>query len=240
MESGTISEVVGGQPKESGIDRTIEAANNAGNPGSVLSTEELEERYESRATTTDARLERERSEGREENARAAGRLGQDRPIRSGSRGDEYARQERSLEEYAKENGLWFSVDEIEAKTAKKFRSGKEADVYLEKDGKTVIKVVNYSQYSETPLDFIENRILLFNELFNSTAYTIIGYTQTDKGFSFVVKQPFIKGRLLDNPFLAPNVDAYKAQQQRVVDYMQDKFGMQPSGLDAFSDGEMRI
>lgn len=240
VEGGAIGRVVGGQPQTVGINRTIQASNSAGSVRADYTPAELEERYESGTTTTVARLERERSEGREENARAADRLGGYRQVRSDGGRQTAQTQEGELETYAKENGFWLDTRKIAEDAEHQFRSGKEADVYLKKDGATVVKIVDYSKYSKTPLEFIENRILLFNDLFRSTAYTIVGFTQTDKGFSFVLEQPFIKGILLDHPSLSSSAETMKSQQERVAEYMRDKFGMQPTGLDAYSDGEKTI
>jgi len=188
----------------------------------------------------DERLEQETSAGREENARTARRLGSYRQVRSGSGRNTNTAQEKELEDYAKEKGIWLDAGQIAENSEHKFRSGNEADVYLNKDGKTVTKVIDYSKYSKSPLDFIDNRILLFNKLFNDTPYAIVGFTKTDKGFSFVVEQPYIKGLPLESPVITGTVDALLAQQKRVSDYMAERFGMKPVGLDAFSDGEITI
>lgn len=191
----------------------------------------------------DQRLEQERSAGREENARAARRLGRYRQANSRDVQDSQSsksEQERELREYAEQAGLWLDEKDIASNAERKIPSGKEANVYLNKDGKTVTKVINYSKYSKNPLDFIEDRVLLFNELFDGTPYTIVGYTQTDKGFSFVVEQPYIKGTILGSPVLSYSVETQKQQQKRVADYMRKKFGMESAGLDAFSDGSITI
>ena len=186
-------------------------------------------------------LEREREEGRERNADTAGRLEiyrqADRRDVSGARPNK-SEQESELKQYAEQEGIWLGEKNIEANAERKIPSGKEANVYINEDGKTVTKVIDYSKYSKTPAEFLNNRILLFNQLFDGTPYTIVGFTETDKGFSFVVEQPFIKGRLLDN--LVTSVDTLKVQQKRVEDYMREKFGMESSGVDAFSNGEITI
>ncbi|MCL2323294.1 MAG: hypothetical protein FWC47_14475, partial [Oscillospiraceae bacterium] len=190
---------------------------------------------------SDSRMEYERISGRERNAEVAGRLESyrqtDRRNVSGTQSSK-SKQEDELKKYAKQEGIWLDEKDIKANAERKIPSGKEADVYINKDGKTVTKVINYSKYSKTPAEFLDNRILLFNQLFDGTPYKIVGFTETNKGFSFVVEQPFIKGRLLDN--LATSVDSLKTQQKRVEDYMLEKFGMEPSGVDAYSNGEITI
>lgn len=147
-------------------------------------------------------------------------------------------QEELLKKYAEDSGIWFDEKTIESEALRNLPSGKEANVYLSKDEKTVIKVMQYDVYSKTPLDFLNNRIILFNELFAGTAYNIEGFTQTDKGFAFIVSQPFIPGNTLEHSAL--NVDQYKAQQNRVADLMSERFGMSQYGLDAFVNSRFLI
>jgi hypothetical protein len=51
-------------------------------------------------------------------------------------------------------------------------AGAEADVYYMPDG-TVTKVV---EHSNTPLEFLDDRISLYNHLFPETSYELIGFT----------------------------------------------------------------
>ncbi|HYE68031.1 MAG TPA: LPD38 domain-containing protein [Anaerovoracaceae bacterium] len=147
-------------------------------------------------------------------------------------------QEQLLKEYAQDSGLWLDENAIISSQAEQLPSGKEAKVYLSKDGKTVTKIINYSVYSTTPSDFIEERLLLFNELFPETAYDITGFTENDKGFAFVVEQPFIKGQPLSR-IATLNVDM-PGQQQRVKDFMQERFDMTEDGLDAVGNETIRV
>ncbi|MDO5608007.1 MAG: hypothetical protein Q4G08_06080, partial [Capnocytophaga sp.] len=139
-------------------------------------------------------------------------------------------QEKRLKDYAQREGIWLSEKDIADTSAKKMPSGKEADVYMSQDGQTVTKIINYKQYSKTPLDFTNERITLFNRIFPDTAYTLVGFTETDKGFSFVVEQPMIQGQLLSR-IATLNVDMV-GQQKRVNDFMEEQHGMKPDGLDA--------
>ena len=127
---------------------------------------------------------------------------------------------------------------ISQNSSKKLPSGKEATVYLDKDESTVTKIVNYDKYSGTPYDFINYRICLFNRLFPGTGYELVGFTENNNGFAFVVQQPFIKGRLLHN--LAFSVSSLVEQQSRVVQFMFDGLGMKPDGLDAYGNGEVVV
>ncbi|GAB6121094.1 MuF-C-terminal domain-containing protein [Dysgonomonas termitidis] len=196
---------------------------------------------EKQILAADSEASGENEKGRGRNAQVAARLGSYRQAdrrnvqrpQSGK-----SEQEKSLKEYAEQEGIWMDEKEIASNAAKKMPSGKEADVYLNKDGKTVTKVVNYSKYSDTPADFLNNRILLFNQLFKDTPYKIVGFTENDKGFSFVVEQPYIKGKSLNSQ--VTSIKSLTDQQKRVENYMKDNFGMNPSGLDAFSNGEVTI
>ena len=105
--------------------------------------------------------------------------------------------ERRLTEYAKENGCWVDLKEIKKKL-KYLGSGAEADVYLDIDGRYVLKVINYQASCETPLDFLNNRIALHNTLFPETVYELLGFAYSyeidEEGFYFIVKQPFIDSK----------------------------------------------
>ena len=67
--------------------------------------------------------------------------------------------------------------------------GGEARVYLDYDGKNVIKV-NDAVYYATWLEFF-NSILLHNLVFPNTAYNLIGFTKGEGVLYAVMKQPFI-------------------------------------------------
>ena len=186
-------------------------------------------------------MEQETTESRARNAQIVARLERYRQTDSGivpNAQSNKSEQESELKQYAQENNIWFDEKNIADNSARKFPSGKEADVYVNVNGKTVTKVVNYSKYSETPLDFLDNRILLFNQLFNDTEYTIVGFTETNKGFSFVIEQPYIKGKELSR--LTTSMQSMEEQQQRVKDYIKTRFGLDESGLDAFGNNELTI
>lgn len=142
-------------------------------------------------------------------------------------------QETALKEYAVQNGIWFNENQLAEKVSNKLPSGKEANVYVDKSYSNVIKVINYQIYSSTPTDFLNNRIFLYNRLFNESPYEIIGFTLTEKGFAFLVEQPFVKGRLLQS-FASSETDLDNLQN-RVKDFMKERFDMNPAGLDAFAN-----
>ena len=112
---------------------------------------------------------------------------------------EAARQKAVLKAYTDEllkHGvkLWFSEADIEEikKQSIAQAGGAEADVYFMSDG-NVIKVVEH--YS-TPLEYLDDRISLYNYLFPETKYELLGFTDNpyDADFlSFVVSQKEIEG-----------------------------------------------
>ena len=161
----------------------------------------------------------------------------DRSSVQGSRTSK-SEQEKLLKDYAKETDSWLNESDISNNSSEKFPSGKEANVYLSQDKTYVTKIVNYDKYSDTPLDFMRNRILLFNELFPNTQYKLLGFTENNKGFAFVVEQPAVKGKELDR--LVTSVQTLTEQQDRIAQYLLEKYGMEPAGLDSYSNGEVTL
>jgi hypothetical protein len=95
-------------------------------------------------------------------------------------------QAQLLEKYSIENNLW--VADLPGEDRFLTRGG-EARVYLDKDGKNVIKI-NDAVYYATWLEFF-NSILLHNLIFPNTAYTLLGFTKENDILYAVMKQPFI-------------------------------------------------
>lgn len=95
-------------------------------------------------------------------------------------------QAQLLEKYSTENNLW--VTDLPREDRFLTRGG-EARVYLDKDGKNVIKV-NDAVYYATWLEFF-NSILLHNLIFPNTAYALVGFTKEEDILYAVMKQPFI-------------------------------------------------
>ena len=161
----------------------------------------------------------------------------DRKVVSNTRANK-SEQEKLLKDYAKETDSWLNESDISNNSSEKFPSGKEANVYLSQDKTHVTKIVNYDKYSDTPLDFMRNRISLFNELFPNTQYKLLGFTENNKGFAFVVEQPAVKGVELSD--IATSVPALMEQQDRIAQYLLEKYGMEPAGLDSYSNGEVTL
>lgn len=97
--------------------------------------------------------------------------------------------EKLLEQYAKDNKIWFDYDSF-GRDYGFFAEGMEAQVF--DDGDYVIKAVGYDfAERQPPVDFLD-RIAIHNTLFPDTKYELIGFTKDNNGyFRFVLKQPFI-------------------------------------------------
>ena len=90
--------------------------------------------------------------------------------------------------------LWYSHDYIEEikKQSIAQSGGAEADVYFMPDG-SVIKIV---EHYGTPLEFLDDRVSLYNYLFPETKYELLGFTNNPYDIdylSFIVIQKEIEG-----------------------------------------------
>lgn len=142
------------------------------------------------------------------------------------------------EEYLKQSDLWLSPNEIEI--SRDLSKGKESQVYVSKDKKAAIKLVDYSIYSETPFDFVRDRIELFNQLFPKTAYTIVGVTERDGKLNFVLSQPLIRGKVLEDSWWGQGLEVYESFKPRLDEMMRERFGMENYGLDAYQNKLIRV
>ncbi len=95
------------------------------------------------------------------------------------------KETKELEEYIERNSLWFNgIDET-----KFIGEGAEQKVYLQKDGKTVIKL-NDSVFYSSWLDYLTS-LQLHNLLFPDTKYTLLGFTRKVNELFAVVEQPYV-------------------------------------------------
>ena len=93
---------------------------------------------------------------------------------------------------SKENQTW--IEDLESIAGKQIGQGGENEAYLSHDGKSVIKVNDFSYLPDnsTNLDDFVNRLDAHNELFPSDAITVLGFTQNSDGkISVVLSQPYI-------------------------------------------------
>ena len=109
---------------------------------------------------------------------------------------DFLKQEKLLEKYARTVGIWYG-DENTMKTWNFIGNGCESHVYECKDITKIIKVMNYNIYSSSPKQFLEERIVLYNQLFSETAYELIGFARFYDDFCFDLTQPFIEGDRLE-------------------------------------------
>jgi hypothetical protein len=87
---------------------------------------------------------------------------------------------------ANQNHLWYqSIND-----STYIGEGAEQKVYLNEDGKNVIKLNDTIFYSSWEEYFIS--LLIHNYLFVKTSYDLIGFYQQENTFYAVVKQPFIE------------------------------------------------
>ncbi|MBU3813567.1 MAG: hypothetical protein H9791_03540 [Candidatus Bacteroides intestinipullorum] len=93
---------------------------------------------------------------------------------------------------SKESQTW--IEDIQSIAGKHLLRGGENDVYLSYDGKSVIKVNDFSYLPDnsTNFDSFMNRVDAHNELFPNDAITILGFTRNSEGrISVVLSQPYI-------------------------------------------------
>ena len=104
--------------------------------------------------------------------------------------------ENRLEKYAKNEGIWFNYDEFTNKYPY-LTAGEEARVYKDRQTNTVLKIIDYAYFSPkySPLEFLDERVSLFNYLFPETKYELVGFTRdSNQRFQFIVRQAFIEGK----------------------------------------------
>ena len=104
-------------------------------------------------------------------------------------------QEYLMEAYAKHEGIWFDYkNDIEQKwEGVEGRGGQEAEVYKGLNY-SLWKVLDYYQNSDTPLEFLDNRVAIHNLLFPDTKYKLIGLSKKNNRLQFIISQPFVEGR----------------------------------------------
>jgi 2'-5' RNA ligase len=103
------------------------------------------------------------------------------------------RVEARLEKYAKHENIWFDYDEFTNKYPF-FAKGEEARVFEDENKEFVLKTVDYSYFDPkySLLEFLDERVSLFNFLFPETKYELVGFTRPGDGrFRFILRQPFI-------------------------------------------------
>lgn len=102
---------------------------------------------------------------------------------------EYLNKENEIKKlvlFADINKLWYS-DKLNERAF--IAEGAEQKVYLNRDGRNVIKINDTIFYASWKDYFIS--LLIHNYLFPATAYELIGFYQNGQTLCSVVKQPFV-------------------------------------------------
>lgn len=120
---------------------------------------------------------------------------------------------KRIEDWAKQTNHWFDWRSLRTKydRTKQLGDGTEAesDVFLSKDGKTVLKVVRNPHALYTSLLGKLNSIALHNKLFGDVGQTIIGITRTTETdalgkdvstIGLLIEQPFVEGKPVADAF----------------------------------------
>ena len=120
---------------------------------------------------------------------------------------------KRIENWAKQTNHWFDWRSLRTKydRTKQLGDGTEAesDVFLSKDGKTVLKVVRNPHALYTSLLGKLNSIALHNKLFDDVGQTIIGITRTTETdalgkdvstIGLLIEQPFVEGKPVTDAF----------------------------------------
>ena len=146
-----------------------------------------------------------------------------------------AERERAIEEKKKEllkkwaiaTGNWHTDVSDFSDGKEPIGSGTDSDVYLSKDGKSVIKVSKGKPYGKRFRPDVDN-VALFNTVFPGSRYTIEGYGEVDGKFVRFLKQPIV-----DFTSSTPLTEGER------VAYME-KLGFKPINKEntAFSNGEI--
>ena len=146
-----------------------------------------------------------------------------------------AERERAIEEKKKEllkkwaiaTGNWHTDIADFTDQREPIGSGTDSDVYLGKDGKSVIKVSKGKPYGKRFRPDVDN-VALFNSVFRNSAYTIVGYGEVDGKFVRFLKQPIVDF-----------TDSTPLTEGERVAYME-KLGFKPINKEntAFSNGEI--
>ncbi|GHT51960.1 hypothetical protein AGMMS49982_10910 [Bacteroidia bacterium] len=155
--------------------------------------------------------------------------------------EQSAQQKSILKQYAElteQNGnkIWYSQQDIDCLKDNSIAQsgGAEADVYFMPD-EFVVKVI---EHYGTPLEFLDDRISLYNYLFPETHYELLGFT--DNPFesdyvSFVVRQKQIDGFVLLKYLKEISIYDKKMRaeteqklHETIVRYMKVKFDAVPA------------
>lgn len=102
------------------------------------------------------------------------------------------RQERQVEQWAKNVGAWHDDAISFCKTfGNETIGGQESRVFVHYKNGSVVKAKNTTQYRDLQ-EFLDG-IILHNTMFPETAYRVLGFGDDGKGFVAILEQTFIHG-----------------------------------------------
>lgn len=113
-----------------------------------------------------------------------------------------------IENWAKQNNAWLDWRTLRGRFDRNERLGTgdeaESDVFLSKDGKSVLKIVRNPHAIYDTLQGKLDSIALHNELFPTETMNVIGFTKVNEdGFSttsVLLEQPFVEGKTVWDSF----------------------------------------
>jgi len=129
------------------------------------------------------------------------------------------KQASFLKAWAKGTGIW--LDGLPTRSEYLTKGG-ESKVYLAPDRLNVIKV-NDAIYYATWDEYL-NSLTLHNLLFPNTAYSLIGFMETNNVLSAVMQQPFIEGEQAKLDDIRELLGYNGFENTKRQDYYNDEFG----------------
>ena len=153
---------------------------------------------------------------------------------------------RDVVRRAKESKTW--VEDIKSELADNYiGEGQENEVFLSKDGKSVIKVNNFKFVPEDASDLsaFVDRLRAHNELFPADAMELIGFTENSRGeVSAIIRQPFVDA---EREATDAEIDEYLEDRDFTVDMTDEwsdgKYGildLKPSNVLVDKNGRLRF
>lgn len=153
---------------------------------------------------------------------------------------------RDVVRRAKESKTW--VEDIKSELADNYiGEGQENEVFLSKDGKSVIKVNNFKFVPEDASDLsaFVDRLRAHNELFPADAMELIGFTENSRGeVSAIIRQPYVDA---EREATDAEIDKYLEDRDFTVDMTDEwsdgKYGildLKPSNVLVDKNGRLRF
>ena len=131
-----------------------------------------------------------------------------------------------IESWAKQNNAWFDWRNLRGRFDRNKRLGTgdeaESDVFLSKDGKTVLKIVRNPHAIYDTLQKKLDSIAFHNELFPTDAMNVIGFTKINEDgistTSVLLEQPFAEGKTVYDSF------ATSEEKKKFIDNFMEGLG----------------